>query len=564
MGVIGAKIKKQEYIEKANQAEQKYGLPNNLLVGLIHAESRFNPNAVSPAGAIGIAQFMPGTAKDFKIDPRNADQSIDAAGKYLSQNYKKLGNWDDTLRSYNMGLGNVYKWKQGKMKLPKETAEYVGKVHAGMGITGYKESFSENKNTYSNEVYRPYTPPSMIPKEDNVEVVLEDTPEESEAKEKIDKVTAEQQIIQDYFAQAQPQQQVGKQEQTQEPRYEAPSLGEQYTQVSQFIDTPIVQQGGKLDKTKEFTLEYIDSPKYRERLEKEGYKNIDAIIKERRDKVTLATTINQEGKPNVLEQFWNKLNNTPDSTQGSAYNYDTNTIIMDNKTDTANKITRGIGYQGVKAHELGHAELAGAKLNKKDTDELFNRLKDYKVGTNPAVKDDFSLEEREIIKKKAEKNDFRTLEHSYRPEENKSDLNALRFLLKQAGIYDAGKEDFKKSHLDKLKSNFIKDRLLENYKEDDLIWLMNNVAQQNNKTTDYYAQQGGSIPVSSQGVYDYPRQQVIVPTTDGNITMDKVNYPILGIDEYGNKQMMYPGKDYKFPGKIIHEIPQLKNYFNKR
>lgn len=78
------------------------------------------------------------------------------------------------------------------------------------------------------------------------------------------------------------------------------------------------------------------------------------------------------------------------------------------------------------------------------------------------------------------------------------------------------------------------------------------------------AQQGGALPVSSQGVYDYPMQEVLVPTNNGRITMHKVNYPILGIDEHGNQQMMYPGQEYQFPGKTIHEIPQLKKYFNKR
>jgi hypothetical protein len=70
-------------------------------------------------------------------------------------------------------------------------------------------------------------------------------------------------------------------------------------------------------------------------------------------------------------------------------------------------------------------------------------------------------------------------------------------------------------------------------------------------------QEGGEIPVSSQGVYQYPEEEVIVPTKDGRITMQNVNYPILGIDEHGNKQMMYPNQEYKFDGKIIHEIPQL-------
>lgn len=89
-----------------------------------------------------------------------------------------------------------------------------------------------------------------------------------------------------------------------------------------------------------------------------------------------------------------------------------------------------------------------------------------------------------------------------------------------------------------------------------------------NQVEDYTQEQpqeefrnGGEIPVSSQGVYDFPEQEVIVPTNNGRITMSNVNYPILGTDELGNQQMMYPNKEYKFQGKIIHEIPQIKNRF---
>jgi len=70
--------------------------------------------------------------------------------------------------------------------------------------------------------------------------------------------------------------------------------------------------------------------------------------------------------------------------------------------------------------------------------------------------------------------------------------------------------------------------------------------------------QGGTIPVSSNGVYDYPGQEVIVPTNSGRITMKNVPYDILGIDEYGNQQMMQSNGEYQYPGKIIHEIPQTK------
>ena len=71
-------------------------------------------------------------------------------------------------------------------------------------------------------------------------------------------------------------------------------------------------------------------------------------------------------------------------------------------------------------------------------------------------------------------------------------------------------------------------------------------------------QQGGNIPVSSNGVYDFPGQEVIVPTNNGQITMSKVNYPIKGTDEFGNTQMKMPGKEDQFKGKIIHEEPIKK------
>jgi len=72
-----------------------------------------------------------------------------------------------------------------------------------------------------------------------------------------------------------------------------------------------------------------------------------------------------------------------------------------------------------------------------------------------------------------------------------------------------------------------------------------------------YKQSGGEMPISSRGVYDYPGQDVIVPTTDGRVTMKSVDYPILGVDEFGNRKTMMPGKEYQFPGKIISEYPQL-------
>lgn len=148
MPLIKDKVK---YINAAHAAEIKHGLPRNILVGLIGAESNFNPNAVSPVGARGLAQFMPSTAKEYGIDPLDPYQSIDAAGKYLASSYKKFNNWEDSLRSYNMGVGGLQKVKAGKRTLPKETQDYVGRVYAKAGINYSEPTYANSVEPYINQ-----------------------------------------------------------------------------------------------------------------------------------------------------------------------------------------------------------------------------------------------------------------------------------------------------------------------------------------------------------------------------------------------------------------------------
>lgn len=74
-----------------------------------------------------------------------------------------------------------------------------------------------------------------------------------------------------------------------------------------------------------------------------------------------------------------------------------------------------------------------------------------------------------------------------------------------------------------------------------------------------YMQDGGQIPTSPNGLYDYPdAEQVIVPTTNGRITMKNITVPVLGISqETGQQILMQPGKEYHFPEtKTVLEIPQ--------
>jgi soluble lytic murein transglycosylase-like protein len=116
------------YADAIRAAEAKHGLPESLLGRVLWQESRFRPDIIegrtkSPAGAIGIAQFMPATAKDVGIDPLDPWQSIDGAARYLRSRFDALGAWDRALAAYNWGIGNVQ--RQGMAKMPAETQAYV-------------------------------------------------------------------------------------------------------------------------------------------------------------------------------------------------------------------------------------------------------------------------------------------------------------------------------------------------------------------------------------------------------------------------------------------------------
>ena len=63
--------------------------------------------------------------------------------------------------------------------------------------------------------------------------------------------------------------------------------------------------------------------------------------------------------------------------------------------------------------------------------------------------------------------------------------------------------------------------------------------------------------VSKYGQWKYPGEDTIIPNANGSITMQGVPYPVFGIDDLGNQQMMMPGNDYQFPGNSVYEIPMM-------
>jgi hypothetical protein len=107
------------------QAEAR-GLPPMPFVRLIWKESRFNPQAVSPKGAQGIAQFMPGTAEERGLDdPFEPKSAIVHSASLLADLRREFGNFGLAAAAYNAGAERVRAWLSGSSGLPWETQNYV-------------------------------------------------------------------------------------------------------------------------------------------------------------------------------------------------------------------------------------------------------------------------------------------------------------------------------------------------------------------------------------------------------------------------------------------------------
>ncbi|ASN14924.1 lytic transglycosylase [Pantoea ananatis] len=135
--------------------EQLYRLPEGLLRSVAIAESSGDPMAMSGAGAEGLFQLMPGTARDLGL--RNGEafdpmKSAQAAAKYLSQLLKSNGgDLSKALASYNWGIGNVQ--KHGMALLPEETRNYIPRVMSNMPSGGAQ--VSQETNIYIHGVTDP-------------------------------------------------------------------------------------------------------------------------------------------------------------------------------------------------------------------------------------------------------------------------------------------------------------------------------------------------------------------------------------------------------------------------
>jgi len=117
---------REEICDALGQATRKNDLPAHFFIRLLYQESNFRLAAISSAGALGIAQFMPETALDRGLDnPFDPLQAIPASARLLRDLYQKFGNLGLAAAAYNAGPKRIADWRANKGPLPQETQDYV-------------------------------------------------------------------------------------------------------------------------------------------------------------------------------------------------------------------------------------------------------------------------------------------------------------------------------------------------------------------------------------------------------------------------------------------------------
>lgn len=119
----------QRFSDRVAELAAKYDISPALLEAVVWQESRWNTGAVSPAGARGLAQLMPGTARAMGVNPRDPHANLEGGARYLRMQLDAFGgDLEKALAAYNAGPGRVV--KAGGIPAIRETRLYVASIMA--------------------------------------------------------------------------------------------------------------------------------------------------------------------------------------------------------------------------------------------------------------------------------------------------------------------------------------------------------------------------------------------------------------------------------------------------
>jgi soluble lytic murein transglycosylase-like protein len=125
--VVGETAGPQRWQARVAELSAKYDLSPMLIEALVWQESRWRENAVSPVGARGLAQLMPGTARQLGVNPDDPHANLEGGARYLREQLDRFGgNLEKALAAYNAGPGRVI--RANGVPAITETRNYVSAI----------------------------------------------------------------------------------------------------------------------------------------------------------------------------------------------------------------------------------------------------------------------------------------------------------------------------------------------------------------------------------------------------------------------------------------------------
>lgn len=132
-----------QYAAKVAELAARYDLSPALIEALVWQESRWRHDAVSPKGAQGLAQLMPGTARYLGVDPRDPYANLEGGARYLREQLNRFdGNVEKALAAYNAGPGRVV--QAGGVPRIRETQAYVAAIMGRLAQVSYPIEQKDN------------------------------------------------------------------------------------------------------------------------------------------------------------------------------------------------------------------------------------------------------------------------------------------------------------------------------------------------------------------------------------------------------------------------------------
>ena len=118
-----------QFLNVARSAARRHNIPEDLFLRLVQQESGWNPGAVSPKGARGLAQLMPATARYLRVNPDDPAQNLEGGARYLREQYERFRSWRLALAAYNAGPEAVE--RHNGVPPYRETRGYVKAILGG-------------------------------------------------------------------------------------------------------------------------------------------------------------------------------------------------------------------------------------------------------------------------------------------------------------------------------------------------------------------------------------------------------------------------------------------------